>query len=139
MKSRSPLFLSIFLILAMVLAACSTAEETVEPVEDTTTTVDEGQAAEELQTIAAIAAGNDDFSTLVTALDAAGLVDTFAGEGSFTVFAPTNAAFAALPEGTLDTLFADPQGALTDILTYHVVGDTRIELRPSSRSIRPKR
>jgi uncharacterized surface protein with fasciclin (FAS1) repeats len=70
-----------------------------------------------------IASGNDDFSTLVTAVEAAGLVETLQGEGPFTVFAPTNDAFAALPEGTLDALLADPQGALTDVLLYHVVAD----------------
>jgi transforming growth factor-beta-induced protein len=74
-----------------------------------------------LLTIAEIAAGDENFSTLVAALDAAGLVETFAGEGEFTVFAPTNDAFAALPEGTLETLLADPGGQLTDILLYHVV------------------
>ncbi|MCO5183946.1 MAG: fasciclin domain-containing protein [Anaerolineae bacterium] len=138
MNLRNVFYLSTFLILALVLAACSTAEETSEPVSEATVVVEASQDEsmdeapmdeemesmdEELQSIAAIASGNDDFSTLVTALDAAGLVDTFAGDGSFTVFAPTNAAFAALPEGTLDALLADPQGALTDILTYHVVGD----------------
>lgn len=72
------------------------------------------------QTIAAIAAGNDDFSTLVAALTAAELVDTFAEAGDYTVFAPTNAAFDALPEGTLDALLADTE-TLTAILTYHVL------------------
>lgn len=67
----------------------------------------------------AVAAGN--FTTLVAAVQAAGLVDTLKGEGPFTVFAPTDEAFAALPEGTLDSLLADPSGALTDILLYHVV------------------
>jgi uncharacterized surface protein with fasciclin (FAS1) repeats len=71
--------------------------------------------------IAEIAAGDENFSTLVAALSAAGLVDTLAGEGQFTVFAPTNDAFAALPEGTVDTLLADPSGDLTQILLYHVV------------------
>jgi uncharacterized surface protein with fasciclin (FAS1) repeats len=66
----------------------------------------------------AIAAG--DFSTLVTAVQAAGLEDTLRGEGPFTVFAPTDAAFAALPAGTLEALLADPD-ALADILLYHVV------------------
>jgi uncharacterized surface protein with fasciclin (FAS1) repeats len=73
------------------------------------------------QTIAQIAAGDGRFSTLVTALGAAGLVDTLNGEGQFTVFAPTNAAFAALPAGTLDAVLAD-QDLLTTILLYHVVG-----------------
>ena len=72
------------------------------------------------QTIVDVAAGNDDFSTLVTAVQAAGLVDTLSSEGPFTVFAPTNAAFEALPEGTVEALLADID-TLTAILTYHVV------------------
>jgi uncharacterized surface protein with fasciclin (FAS1) repeats len=66
----------------------------------------------------AIAAG--DFSTLVAAVQAAGLEETLRGDGPFTVFAPTDAAFAALPAGTLESLLADPE-ALADILLYHVV------------------
>ena len=80
--------------------------------------------AEELQTIAEIAAGDENFSILVAALDAAGLVEVFAGEGEFTVFAPTNDAFNALPEGTIPALLADPEGDLTNILLYHVVEGT---------------
>ena len=60
------------------------------------------------------------FTTLVAAVEAAGLVETLKGEGPFTVFAPTDEAFAALPEGTVDSLLADPE-ALAAILTYHVV------------------
>jgi uncharacterized surface protein with fasciclin (FAS1) repeats len=67
----------------------------------------------------AITAG--DFTTLVAAVQAAGLEDTLRGEGPFTVFAPTDDAFAALPAGTIETLLDDPSGDLTDILTYHVV------------------
>jgi transforming growth factor-beta-induced protein len=67
----------------------------------------------------AIEAG--EFNTLVAAVQAAGLEDDLRGEGPFTVFAPTDAAFANLPEGTLDTLLADPEGDLKDILLYHVV------------------
>jgi uncharacterized surface protein with fasciclin (FAS1) repeats len=70
--------------------------------------------------IAEIAVADGRFTTLVTALEAAGLVETLSGEGEFTVFAPTDEAFAALPDGTLDSLLADPQGALTDVLLYHV-------------------
>lgn len=66
------------------------------------------------------AVGAGDFTTLVTAVTAAGLVDTLKGEGPYTVFAPTDAAFAAVPKETLDALLADPKGALTDVLTYHV-------------------
>jgi uncharacterized surface protein with fasciclin (FAS1) repeats len=66
----------------------------------------------------AVAAGN--FETLVAAVQAAGLVETLKGEGPFTVFAPTDAAFAELPEGTVESLLEDTE-ALTEILTYHVV------------------
>lgn len=68
----------------------------------------------------AVAAG--DFTTLVAAVQAAGLVDTLKGEGPFTVLAPTDAAFAALPEGTVDTLLKpENKDQLVSILTYHVV------------------
>ncbi|MDC0886277.1 fasciclin domain-containing protein [Altererythrobacter sp.] len=102
---------------ALALAACGA------PAEETDTMADETSVAvEEPGTIVAVAQGNDDFSTLVTAVTAAELGDTLSGEGPFTVFAPTNAAFAKLPEGTLETLTA-PEGKeqLTSILTYHVV------------------
>ncbi len=66
----------------------------------------------------AVAAGN--FTTLVAAVKAAGLVDALKSEGPFTVFAPTDDAFAALPEGTIESLLADPT-TLASILTYHVV------------------
>ncbi len=66
----------------------------------------------------AVAAG--DFTTLVAAVKAAGLVDTLKGPGPFTVFAPTDEAFAKLPPGTVDSLLKDPE-KLKDILTYHVV------------------
>lgn len=68
----------------------------------------------------AVAAGN--FTTLVAAVEAAGLVETLKGEGPFTVFAPTDEAFAALPAGTVDTLLLpENKDKLTAILTYHVV------------------
>jgi uncharacterized surface protein with fasciclin (FAS1) repeats len=74
------------------------------------------------QTVVDIAVGNPDFSTLVAALKAAGLVETLSGAGPFTVFAPTNAAFAKLPAGTLDNLLKpENKDQLTAILTYHVV------------------
>jgi uncharacterized surface protein with fasciclin (FAS1) repeats len=66
----------------------------------------------------AVAAG--DFSTLVTAVKAAGLVETLKGEGPFTVFAPTDGAFAKVPTDTLNALLAD-KAALANVLTYHVV------------------
>ncbi len=72
--------------------------------------------------IVAVASGNEDFSTLVAAVQAAGLVETLQGEGPFTVFAPNNAAFAKLPEGTVEGLLKpESKDALTGILTYHVV------------------
>ena len=68
------------------------------------------------------AARASNVTTLVTAVKAAGLVDTLKSPGPFTVFAPTNDAFAKLPAGTVDTLLKpENKGALTDILTYHVV------------------
>ena len=68
------------------------------------------------------AVGAGDFNTLVAAVQAAGLVETLKGDGPFTVFAPTDAAFAALPEGTVETLLKpENKDQLIAILTYHVV------------------
>ncbi len=72
-------------------------------------------------TVVDIILESDVHTTLALAVGEAGLVETLQGEGPFTVFAPTDAAFDALPEGTLDALLADPDGLLTDILLYHVV------------------
>jgi len=73
------------------------------------------------QSIVDIAAGDERFTTLVAAVTAAGLAETLAGPGHFTVYAPVNDAFAALPAGTLDTLLKpENKGQLTDILLYHV-------------------
>ena len=70
------------------------------------------------------AASDSQFSTLVAAVKAAGLVDTLKGEGPYTVFAPTNDAFEALPEGTLgELLMPENKDKLVEILTYHVVAD----------------
>ena len=69
-----------------------------------------------------IAASNGPFTTLVAAVTAAGLVDTLKGDGPFTVFAPTDAAFAALPAGTVESLLLpENKDTLVSILTYHVV------------------
>jgi len=68
------------------------------------------------------AVNSKDHTTLVAAVKAAGLVETLQGKGPFTVFAPTNAAFAKLPAGTVDTLLKpENKGQLTGVLTYHVV------------------
>ena len=72
------------------------------------------------KTIVEIAAGNADFSTLVSLVKAAGLAETLSGTGPFTVFAPTNAAFAKVPKTILDKLGKNPK-ALKAVLTYHVV------------------
>ncbi|HSK06048.1 MAG TPA: fasciclin domain-containing protein [Acidimicrobiia bacterium] len=74
----------------------------------------------EEMSIVATAEAAGDFTTLLAAVEAAGLVETLEGEGPYTVFAPTDDAFAALPEGTVEGLLEDPE-ALGDILLYHVV------------------
>ena len=78
--------------------------------------------SEEKATIVGVAAANENFSTLVAAVKAADLVGTLNSEGPFTVFAPTNEAFAKLPEGTVESLLkAENKATLSSILTYHVV------------------
>ena len=74
------------------------------------------------QTVVDIVVGSPDHNTLEAAVIAAELADDLSGAGPFTVFAPTDAAFAALPAGTVDALLADPTGALANILLYHVLG-----------------
>jgi uncharacterized surface protein with fasciclin (FAS1) repeats len=105
MKSRALVILSVVLLLTMSVFAGVSAQETNDNIVD-------------------IVAKNDDFSILHTAIVAAGLADTLASaDNTFTVFAPPNSAFAAVEAaypGTLAALLADPQGALTDILLYHV-------------------
>ncbi|NDH46052.1 MAG: fasciclin domain-containing protein [Actinobacteria bacterium] len=109
---------------ALVLAACGGDDEATE---ETVAEVTEDTMAEEAMPaeagdIVAVASGNPDFSTLVAAIQAAGLVETLQGAGPFTVFAPTNAAFEALPAGLLEKLLLPENVAvLTAILTYHVV------------------
>ena len=81
-----------------------------------------GAAMYETKNIVENAANSKDHTTLVAAVKAAGLVDTLASPGPFTVFAPTNDAFAKLPAGTVDTLLKpESKAALTGVLTYHVV------------------
>ncbi|MFP5081796.1 fasciclin domain-containing protein [Pedobacter sp. JCM 36344] len=75
-----------------------------------------------MENIVEIASGNKDFSTLVAAVVAAGLSETLSGKGPFTVFAPTNEAFAKLPAGTVEELLKpENKEKLASILTYHVV------------------
>ena len=91
------------------------------PPSDEAAASEEAAPAEAVGNIAEVAAAAGNFNTLLAAVTAAGLAETLAGEGPFTVFAPTDEAFAALPAGTVESLLADPQGALTQILLYHVV------------------
>ncbi len=79
-----------------------------------------GEKAKTPKTVVAVAKSSEDFSTLVKAVVAADLVKTLKGKGPFTVFAPTNDAFAQIPAADLEALLADPD-ALADVLTYHVV------------------
>ena len=110
----------------LFLAGCSSDSDS-DAATDTVTSAapmeSETMAAEDSAgTIVDVAAGNPDFETLVAAITAADLGETLSGDGPFTVFAPTNEAFAALPEGLLDALLLpENQDALTAILTYHVV------------------
>ncbi len=111
---------------ALSLAACSKSE-------DTTTTADpmaantEAMPAEETApaTVVALAQSNPDVSTLVSAVNAAGLGETLSGPGPFTVFAPTNAAFAKIDKTKLDTwMKPENKAALAGVLKYHVVAGT---------------
>lgn len=104
MKTIKSLFKPIFCVFAVAgMTAIASAAEAKKDIVDT-----------------AVAAGS--FKTLVAAVKAAGLVDTLKGDGPFTVFAPTDEAFAKLPEGTVETLLKPENKAkLVDILTYHVV------------------
>lgn len=120
----------IFLVMAsvgLIVSSCAegtktTTTEANENTEVAVAEVKEEAPAPAQETIVGVAVGNENFSTLVTAVKAAGLVETLSGTGPFTVFAPTNDAFAKLPEGTVGTLVKPENKAmLTDILTYHVV------------------
>ena len=104
------------------LAGCSSDDDGDDAASATPSAEASEEATEDGDSIADIASGNPDFSTLVAAADAAGLVETLDTGGPFTVFAPPNEAFDALPEGTVDQLLLPAnQAQLTSILTYHVV------------------
>ena len=115
-------------VAALALAGCAadTEEIVVEEVEEIVVEeveeVDEPAVEEGPGTIVDVAVGAGSFTTLVAAVQAAGLVDTLSGEGPFTVFAPTDEAFAALPEGLVEALLEEENlDILVQILTYHVV------------------
>ncbi len=118
--------ISAFALVVITMASCG-EKKTDTPTDVTATdstevAMDTTAVEEKTTTIVDVAAGNPDFSTLVAAVKAAGLVETLSGDGPFTVFAPTNAAFEKLPAGTVDGLLK-PENVekLKGLLTYHVV------------------
>jgi transforming growth factor-beta-induced protein len=120
LMKRFSMFAMLLVTVSLVLAACGPAE-TPAP---TATSIPEATSSPEpmLNDIVDTAVADGRFTTLVAGLQAAELVDTLKGEGPFTVFAPTDEAFAALPAGTLDELLKpENKQSLTDILLYHVV------------------
>jgi transforming growth factor-beta-induced protein len=121
---RTKLALSVLLVLAFALAACAPAATPAPTAMPQPTSMPDPTAtpAPALSDIVDTAVADGRFTTLVAAVQAAGLVDTLKGEGPFTVFAPTDEAFAKLPAGTLDELLKpENKQKLTDILLYHVV------------------
>ena len=115
---------------ALALTACSGSEEAPAPTTDTEVVQDDAMATDTMvateatgdKTIVALAQGNPEVSTLVTAVTAAGLGETLSGAGPFTVFAPTNAAFAKVDKATLDGLMKpENKEKLASLLKYHVV------------------
>lgn len=126
MRSRSSILFGICVMSAALALGCGSDDTTFIPgggSGDGSGGSGDGSGDAAAQSIAEIASGDENFSTLVTALDAAGLVDTFASPGDFTVFAPTNDAFAGLPDGLLDAALADIE-LLTDVLELHVIDGT---------------
>jgi len=113
--------LSALVITGLLLTSCGQKKKEVKenPKEEIAEVVVEEKVA---PNIVEVAIGNANFTTLVAAVKAADLLETLTGEGPFTVFAPTNDAFAKLPDGTVETLLKpENKMALTGILTYHVV------------------
>lgn len=121
--------LNLLLIIAILFAACGTAEQpatTESGGSNATAPVLSGQSGvqdnESQKNIVGVAVGSPDHTTLVAAVKAAELVDVLSNAGPFTVFAPTNAAFDALPEGTVsDLLKPENISSLQNILEYHVI------------------
>ncbi len=123
MKSKN-LFIAFVMTVAISATACAKDKKT-DPVKEKeevkTEKITEAEVLDQ-PNIVEVAAANESFSTLVTAVKAAGLVETLSGAGPFTVFAPTNDAFGKLPEGTIASLLKpESKDVLTGILTYHVV------------------
>jgi uncharacterized surface protein with fasciclin (FAS1) repeats len=110
-------------VAALTISGCAAAEEVIEEpavIEEITPAPEPEE--ESLGDIVDVAVAAGSFNTLAAALTAAGLIDTLKGDGPFTVFAPTDEAFAALPEGLVDALLLEEnRDILIQILTYHVV------------------
>jgi uncharacterized surface protein with fasciclin (FAS1) repeats len=120
MRTRAFVVSAVFVASALGIAACGSSSPSSSPT--TTSSSAASMPKSPAMNIVQIASSNPDLSTLVSALKAAGLVTTLEGKGPFTVFAPTNEAFAALPAGTVQTLLQPANKAeLSSILTYHVV------------------
>ena len=117
---KTMLYILIAIVSMMAIAACSDEEETA--IQETSSSMSEtsSEMSIAVSSVVDIAVDDGRFTTLVAALGAADLVETLSGPGPFTVFAPTDDAFNALPEGTVEGLLEDIP-ALTDVLTYHVV------------------
>ncbi|MCH7414506.1 fasciclin domain-containing protein [Belliella sp. R4-6] len=114
--------LTLAAVCSAVVLAVSCENKPAETEESTEIVEEEVVVEEAPNTVVDIAVGSPDHTTLVAAVSAAGLVETLNGGGPFTVFAPTNAAFAALPAGAVDDLLkAENKEKLTGVLTYHVV------------------
>ena len=107
-------------------AMAETSDEMAETSDEMADTSDEMADTSEVAgaTIVDVATEAGTFTTLIAAVDAAGLTETLMGDGPFTVLAPSDEAFAALPEGTVESLLEDPEGALTDVLSLHVISGT---------------
>ena len=130
--------LALLLSVSLIAAACGdddpveeaddAAESTdaAEPSDDEMTDDDITEEEEGPGTIVDVAVGAGSFETLVAAVTEAGLVETLSGDGPFTVFAPTDDAFALLGTDTINSLLADVP-TLTNILTYHVIGDQAVD------------
>lgn len=117
-KNLMKLFTAV-VIASTTFVACNNEGE--KKAEETMTTMEEPKM-ETPKDVVDIAIGSPDHTTLVAAVTAAELVETLKGAGPFTIFAPTNAAFSALPAGTVESLLTPEKKAdLTNILTYHVV------------------
>jgi uncharacterized surface protein with fasciclin (FAS1) repeats len=124
MKQSTPLIIGGIVIAAVVgflfLNSSSSKPTTTSTVTPSKTMEKAEEKPMNTKTIVDIAVEAGNFSTLVAAVKAAGLVETLSGPGPFTVFAPTDEAFAKLPAGTVESLLKD-KAKLTSILTYHVV------------------